>query len=143
MPTKVLVLDNTEGVADMLNFSRTADYNVVSANTADEALSILSENRFQLVVFDLKVPDMDGIEFLCHVKKHWPATEVIMLTDVENLEEGMQSLKYEASDFIIKPLTNDNLDIVLERARRKIAIRRKLSPAVNEKSTTDSDIAIE
>ncbi len=127
MPTKVLVLDNTEGVSDILSFSRTADYDVVSAIDANEALTILKDQRFHLVVFDVNVPDMDGIEFLCRIKKHWPATEVIMLADADNLEAGMQSLKYEASDFIIKPVTSDALDIVLERARRKIAIRKKLS----------------
>ena len=138
MSTKVLVLENTEGVSDILSFSRTADYDVVSAENANEALAILSEKRFQLVVCDVNIPDMDGIEFLCHIKKRWPSTEVIMISDVGDIEAGLQSLKYEASDYITKPVTNESLDIVLERARRKIAIRKKLSPAVNDIEETGS-----
>ncbi len=138
MPTKVLVLENTEGISDMLCFSRTADYDVVSAEDANEALKILSEKQFQFVVCDVEMPDMDGIEFLCHIKKRWPSTEVIMISDIDNLESGLQSLKYEASDFIIKPVTSDSLDIVLERARRKIAIRKKLSPITSDSESINS-----
>lgn len=132
MTTKVLVMENTEGVSDMLSFSRTADYDVTTAENAAEAIKLLSETRYQLIVSDVNVPDMDGIEFLCHIKKHHPGTEVIITSDVENRDIGLKSLKYEASDFIVRPFTGEALDIVLERARRKIAIRRKLSPARQE-----------
>lgn len=131
MATKVLVLDSTEGIADMLNFSRTADYDVFSAITAKEAIKIIEEIRPQLLVCDINIPDMDGIEFLCHVKKHYPATEMVMIADDTNKTTGFQCLKYEASDFIVKPVTNDSLEIVLERAQRRLAIRKKLNPSQN------------
>lgn len=131
MATKVLVLDSTEGIADRLNISRTADYDVFSAATAKEATQVIEENRPQLLVCDINIPDMDGIEFLCHIKKRFPATEVIMIADDTNKSTGFQCLKYEASDFIVKPVTNDSLEIVLERAQRKLAIRKKLNPSLN------------
>lgn len=129
MLTKILVLDSTEGIADMLNFSRTADYDVYAATNAKDAIKIIGESKPQLLVCDINIPDMDGIEFLCHVKKHHPATEVVMISDINHMDIGFKSLKYEASDFIVKPVTNNSLEIVLERAKRKLAIRKKLVPA--------------
>lgn len=129
METKILVLDTTEGISDILNFSRTADYDVYSASTENDAKKIIEDKHPQLLICDINVPDMGGIEFLCHIKKRYPGIEVIMISDDNNRNTGFQCLKYEASDFIIKPVTNDSLEIVIERAKRRLAIRKKLSPS--------------
>lgn len=126
MATKVLVLENTEGIAELLTFSLSADYDVLTASTADEALSIISRENPPLLVFDIK--DMDGIEFLCKIKKQSPQTEVITLSDMERKDLAVTSLKYDASDFILKPITGEALEIVLERAMRKLAMKKRLSP---------------
>ncbi|MFA6013402.1 MAG: response regulator [Desulfobacteraceae bacterium] len=126
MATKVLVLENTEGISELLTFSLSADYDVLTASNADEALSIISRENPPLLVFDIK--DMDGIEFLCKIKKQSPQTEVIALSDIDRKDLGIASLKYDASDFIMKPVTGEALEIVLERAMRKLAIKKRLSP---------------
>lgn len=142
MATKILVLDTTEGIADMLNFSRTADYDVYSASTATDATQVIEDQRPQLLICDINVPDTGGIEFLCHIKKCYPGIEVIMIADDHNSNTAFQCLKYEASDFIIKPVTNDSLEIVIERAKRKLAIRKKLSPSQGD-SELKEEIAIQ
>lgn len=126
MATKVLVLENTEGISELLTFSLSSDYDVLTASNADEALAIMSRENPPLLIFDIK--DMDGIDFLCKIKKQSPQTEVITLSDMDRKDLAVTSLKYDASDFILKPITGEALEIILERALRKLAIKKRLSP---------------
>jgi DNA-binding response OmpR family regulator len=126
MATKVLVLENTEGISELLTFSLSSDFDVLTASNVDEALTIMSRENPPLLVFDIK--DMDGIDFLCKIKKQSPQTEVITLSDMDRKDLGITSLKYDASDFILKPVTGEALEIALERAMKKLAIKKRLSP---------------
>ncbi len=126
MATKVLVLENTEGITELLTFSLSSDFDVITASNNDEALSIMGRENLPLLICDIK--DMDGIEFLCKVKKQNPQTEVITLADMDRKDLGVISLKYDASDFILKPVTGESLEIALERAMKKLAIKKRLAP---------------
>lgn len=130
MSTKVLVLENTEGIIELLTFSLSSDYDVFTASNPDEALSTLAKENPPLVIFDVK--DMDGIEFLCKIKKQSPQTEVITLADLSLKDLAVTSLKYEASDFVLKPVTGESLEIVLERALKKLAIKKRLAPTTGD-----------
>lgn len=129
MTTKVLVLENTEGITELLSFSFSADYDVLSASGEKEALALLTQDNVPLLIFDIK--DMEGINFLCRVKKQSPQTEVITLADPERKDLGVLSLKYEASDFLLKPVTGDSLEIALERALKKFTIMKRLAHPSN------------
>jgi YesN/AraC family two-component response regulator len=128
MSKKILVLENTEGISELLTISLSNDYDVLMAANGEEALKLIRSSNPPIVVFDIRVPDMDGIEFLCKIKKQSPQTEVITIADADNLEKGVTSLKYDASDFIVKPVTSMALELALERAEKKLAIRKRLSP---------------
>ncbi len=138
MATKVLVLENTEGIIELLTFSLSSDYDVISALNHDEALSAIARDNPPLVIFDIK--DMDGIEFLCKIKKQSPQTEVITLADLNLKDLAVTSLKYEASDFILKPVTGESLEIVLERALKNLAMKKRLSPATGDVFPTVVDV---
>lgn len=129
MATKVLVLENTEGITELLSFSFSADYDVQSVPGDQEALALLTRDYYPLLIFDVK--DMEGIDFLCRVRKQSPQTEVIALADPDRIELGVLSLKYEASDFILKPVTGEALEITLERALKKFTIKKKLAHPSN------------
>lgn len=132
MSKKILVLENTEGISELLHISLPSDYDVLSASNGKEALEIISQSNPPLLVFDIKVPDMDGIEFLCKVKKQSPHTEIITIVDQDKMDLGITSLKYEASDYITKPVTSKSLEVALERAEEKLAIKKRLSPTTGE-----------
>lgn len=128
MSKKILVLENTEGISELLNISLSNDYDVLTAASGDDALKLIKQSNPPLVIFDISLPDIDGIEFLCKIKKQSPQTEVITIAGPESLDKGVTSLRYEASDFIMKPVTSISLEVALERAERKLAIKKRLSP---------------
>lgn len=134
MSKKILVLENTEGISELLNISIPNDYYVLSASNGKEALDIISKSTPPLLIFDIKVPDMDGIEFLCKVKKQSPHTEIITIVDPDKQDIGLTSLKYEASDYITKPVTSKSLEVALDRAEKKLAIKKRLSSTTGEVS---------
>lgn len=70
---------------------------------------------------------MDGIELLRRIKAHRPDTEVIMITGHGDMDLAVKSVKYEATDFVTKPINDDILEIALQRAQERIAIRRQLN----------------
>ena len=72
------------------------------------------------------MPGMDGIELLQKIKQESPDTEVIMITGHGDMDLAIKSLKYEAVDFITKPINDDALEIALNRARERITVRRQL-----------------
>lgn len=132
MSKKILVLENTEGISELLTISLSNDYDVLTAANGEDALKLIRSSSPPIVVFDIRVPDMDGIEFLCKIKKQSPQTEVITIADADSLEKGVTSLRYDASDFIVKPVTSMALELALERAEKKLAIRKRLSPTAGE-----------
>ena len=75
---------------------------------------------------DIKMPGMDGIELLRKIKETSPNTEVIMITGHGDMDLAIKSLKYEAVDFVTKPINDDVLDIALKRAHEKISMRERL-----------------
>jgi len=78
------------------------------------------------VLTDIKMPVMDGIELLRRIKQVNPETEVVMITGHGDMELAVKSLKYEASDFITKPINVDALEIALQRVQERILMRERL-----------------
>ena len=127
MEKKTLLVDDEPGILKVLSISL-ADrgYRVFTAENGEEALQIFEEKRPAIVLTDIKMPGMDGIDLLRKIKEESPDTEVIMITGHGDMELAVQSLKHAASDFITKPIDDDALDIALKRAAEKIIIREML-----------------
>jgi two-component system, OmpR family, response regulator len=78
-------------------------------DSGEEALKILGEQGFDVVILDVRMPGMDGMETLKEIKKKSPLTEVIMLTGHASVESGMQGMQFGAYDYVIKPADLDEL----------------------------------
>ncbi|CCH48170.1 sensor histidine kinase [Pseudodesulfovibrio piezophilus] len=127
MKEKVLLVDDEEGIRTVLSVAiADAGYTVVTAENGTEALSILSREPIQLIVTDIKMPGMDGLELLQKIKKLNHEAEVIMITGHGDMHSAIESLRLGAGDFITKPLHEAALEISLERALEKIQIREQL-----------------
>jgi signal transduction histidine kinase len=98
----------------------------MTAGSGEEALAIFRETDPQIVLTDIKMPGMDGIELLRKIKEHAPSTEVIMITGHGDLELAIRSLQFEAADFITKPINDAALEIALKRAHDRIWMKSKL-----------------
>lgn len=128
MEKSILLVDDEEGIRKVLGISLTdMGYHVMTAANGQEALGIFKKVRPAIVLTDIKMPEMDGIELLRRIKEHDPDTEVIMITGHGDMDLAVKSVKYEATDFVTKPINDDILEIALQRAQERIAIRRQLN----------------
>ncbi|MCP4106985.1 MAG: response regulator [Desulfobacteraceae bacterium] len=124
----ILLADDEEGIRKVLGISL-ADlgYEVLTAENGWEALHIFRKNRPFLVLTDIKMPVMDGIELLRQIKKESPDTEVIIITGHGELELAIQSIKSDAADFITKPINDSVLEIAIKRAVERTDMRQQLN----------------
>ncbi len=124
---RILLVDDEEGIRKVLDISLSdSGFKVFTAETGKEALDIFRKMRPPIVLTDIKMPGMDGIKLLQKIKEESPDTEVIMITGHGDMDLAIRSLKFDATDFITKPINDDALEIALKRANEKITLRAKL-----------------
>jgi two-component system, NtrC family, sensor kinase len=124
---KILLIDDEPDIVRVLSRSLKADgYEVSSAASGAEGLAEFDRVRPEIVITDIKMPGMDGIEVLKQVKQREPDAEVIIITGHGDIHNAVESLHFGASDFINKPVRDEALSIALKRAEEKIEIRRRL-----------------
>ena len=128
MEKSILLVDDEGGIRKVLGIAL-ADmgYHVLTAENGAEALRIFKDGPPPIVLTDIKMPEMDGIELLRRLKKINPDTEVIMITGHGDMDLAIKSVKYEATDFVTKPINAEVLEIALNRAQERIAMRQKLN----------------
>lgn len=135
MPEKILVIDDE---LDMLMLLRmiiedNTDYEVETTNNPSEALKMVMENDYDLVISDLKMPGMDGLELFDEVREMDPDLPLIIITAYGSLETSDEAIKKGVADFITKPFRKDSIlftiNRVLELARvrmENIKLKKKL-----------------
>ncbi len=124
---KILLVDDEEGIRKVLDISLTdSGYQVLTASNGTRALEVFKEHRPPIVLTDIKMPGMDGIELLMKIKEEEPDTEVIMITGHGDMDLAIESLKYDATDFITKPINDEVLAIALKRAHEKISLKSQI-----------------
>lgn len=107
---KILVIDDEAIVRTSCERTLAPEgYEVRVATGGKEGLDVLEEERFNLVLLDLKMPDIDGIDVLNTIKKKWPETKVVMITGYSTVDTAVQALRLGAFNFIEKPFTPDTL----------------------------------
>lgn len=93
----------------------------------EEALTLLAEEPRDVVVLDVKMPGMGGLEVLKHIKAQWPTTEVIMLTGHASVDAAMEGMDHGAFDYLMKPADLEDLLYKLEDAYRKKTLAEQQS----------------
>ncbi|KPJ79138.1 MAG: response regulator receiver protein [Deltaproteobacteria bacterium SG8_13] len=127
MNNDLLIVDDEKGIRKMLEITL-ADrgFSVHSAENGKQALQVFRKVRPSIVLTDIKMPDMDGIELLRRIKKEDKDVEVIMFTGQGDMGLAIQSLKNDATDFVTKPIDDEVLGIAIRRARERISMRRQI-----------------
>jgi PAS domain S-box-containing protein len=124
---KLLLIDDEPDILRVLSMSLKADgYHVVTAQNGPEGIAAFEKEKPDIVLTDIKMPGMDGIEVLKKIKELNADTEVIIITGHGDIENAIEALKHGASDFINKPVRDEALAIALSRAREKFDIRQQL-----------------
>lgn len=130
---KLLLIDDEEGIRKLLSISLKSDgYDVVTAESGEQGLNLFQKEFFPIVLTDIKMPGMDGIQVLKEIKKINPDTEVIVITGHGDMESAVQSLHLGASDFINKPVSDHVLSVALERAEARLKTKKMLNKYANE-----------
>jgi two-component system NtrC family sensor kinase len=124
---KILLIDDEAVNLRVLSMSLRADgYQIITADSGVHGLARFEEERPDIVITDIKMPGMDGLEVLRRIKALSSEEEVIIITGHGDLDSAIKALHYGASDFINKPIREDVLKLALGRAEEKIHIRRQL-----------------
>ena len=121
------MIDDERAILEMLDLSLSSEgYDVLTAENGEEALEIFEQQDYRLVLTDIQMPGMDGIEVLKRIKAMDNEAEVIVVTGHGDMDSAIAALQDGASDFITKPIRDEALILALERAKKKIAINRQL-----------------
>ena len=126
-PARILVCDDDRAVRSALtvNLSK-AGYVVVVCNSAEEGLDRLQAEPFDVVLTDVKMTGMTGLQLLLEVRTHWPDTRVVVMTGFGSVADAVGAMKAGASDYLIKPIARDELLLLLERALESRALTREV-----------------
>ena len=114
---RMLVVDDhsaaRESVSDVL---RHAGYDVVGASSASEALALLTRQEFHVIVTDLQMPGMDGLEFIRQIFNRRLLTQVIMVTAHATIASAVEAMRFGAFDYLEKPFNATQLEATVRRA---------------------------
>lgn len=117
--TKLLTIDDE--LIIRMSCERTLSsegYEVKSASSGKEGIEILEKERFNLVLLDLKMPDVDGIEVLKLIRNKWPDTKVIIISGYGTDQTAEETIKHGAHNFLEKPFTPDRLLSVINETMK-------------------------
>ena len=128
----ILVIDDELAPRESIRMVLKDQYNVSTAEGALEALEMMSENPFDLVVLDIRMPKMDGITALQEIKKRNADTEVVLLTAYASLDTARDAIRCGAFDYLIKPFDKDDILLVIKkglerrRANKDLKMEREI-----------------
>ncbi len=124
---RILLIDDEEDIREVASLTLAdAGFQVETAADGVEGIHACREFQPHVVITDIRMPRMDGIQVLEEIKTNHPDVEVIVATAFAEMELAIKALQLDASDFITKPINNDALMVAIDRARQRHQIRKKL-----------------
>ena len=125
---RILLIDDEPGIRRMMSLDLSADgYEVLLAEDGPAGLELFEREKPNLVLTDIKMPGLDGIEVLKRIKSRVPETEVIVITGHGDMETAIKALQMDAGDFITKPINGRALEVALKRAKERLRLKSELS----------------
>src|ERR1700741_1627372 len=120
MPTtvspRILIVDDEVEITEILADLLSEEYNCLRAGSAEEALTRLQESEFQLVISDITMPGMSGLDMIPQVKSLSPNTVVVMISGMQTVESAIEALRLGAFDYVMKPFDLRQVEAVVTRA---------------------------
>ena len=130
-PFIVLVDDESEFIETMSKRLQKRELKVLTANSGEEAMEVVHKNpKLEVMILDVKMPGMDGIETLREIKRIQPLAEVILLTGHASVETSIEGMKQGAFDYLLKPMKFEELLMKMAQAfEKKSAHDKKIRDA--------------
>jgi len=127
-PNRILIVDDEDPSRDLCRqFLETDGHEVETCDGSEKALTVLTLKRFDLVLTDLSMPRMDGVQLIKQIKYHYPATDVIIMTAFGSVASAVESMKAGAYDYITKPFPRDLLRATVRRCLESHNLKREIS----------------
>lgn len=116
----ILIVDDEQDTREMLTSGlRRRGYMASSVASGEEAIEEIKKNKYEIVILDIKLPGIDGIQALEEIKKLKPEIEAIMITGYSSIEAAIVSMKKNAYDYMEKPISIDKIVLIIEKALEK------------------------
>lgn len=129
--TNVLIVDDEkierEGLKYLLSREE-GERNVFEASNGKQALQIIRSEDIQLVLTDIKMPHMDGLELSRRAKEENPALQIIIFSGYSDFAFAQEAIRYGVTEYILKPVNPDDFHKVIRRRRKKSSDERKRKP---------------
>ena len=124
---RILVVDDDESLRRVTQVQLEDEgYAVTTAPNADEALHVLARNQQDLVLTDLNMPGISGVELLREIRSEYPDTSVILVTAFGTVDSAVEAMKVGAFDYITKPVNPDSLRLIVGRALEHLSLREEV-----------------
>lgn len=140
-PSVLLLDDDEDARHSMVRYLKKEGYDVFSGEDGEEGLRILDEKRIDIVITDIMMPKMDGLQFLKQVKKRPGDIEVILITGFGNEDVVVQAMHDGANNFLRKPVDIEHMLIAVEKAFEKVTLKRSLARKSRDLELTQNIMA--
>lgn len=135
---RILIVDDEKDILRALEFVLSREgYSVATATSGEEAIELLKKEEYDLILTDLKMPGMDGMEVLEKSLQLRPSTAVIIMTAYATVESAVQAMRMGASDYIVKPFINEDVKLRIKRLlehrklrEENVVLRQQLSQRI-------------
>jgi len=124
---RVLVVDDEPGVRESLRLILKDRTEIAVVSSGEDALDAVAARAFDVVLLDILMPGMDGLELLERMRANGPAPQVIMLTATKTVKTAVRAMKLGAFDYVTKPFDIDELIVLVERAAQSAALLREVT----------------
>jgi two-component system response regulator HydG len=137
----ILAVEDEQSIRDLYTTVLCEEgYNVVTSSTGADAIEKIMEGTFDLIILDLKLPDMHGTEVLKKTKDKIDGATLIIVTAYPSLESSMEAIKAGVYDYIVKPFSPEDLRMVIQRATEKVRLARENRRLVKELEKTNREL---
>jgi response regulator RpfG family c-di-GMP phosphodiesterase len=114
--SRILIVDDEAEITSILSDLFEDRYDCTTAGSAEEALGLLAGHEYQLVVSDITMPGMSGLDMIPQVRSNWPNSVVVMISGMQTVESAIEALRLGAFDYVMKPFDLRQVEAVVSRA---------------------------
>ena len=138
---KILILDDEKQFTEELSgFFEGTNYLSYEANTAGDGRRILSKNDIDLLILDVRLPGVNGLDILKEVKADFPAMEVIIISAHGDMDTVIKAMRLGAFDYLRKPFRFMDIQIAIERTQKYLQLQRKLKQMEEKNSLISKNL---
>ena len=116
LPSRILIVDDEQEITEILSDLLSGTYDCRTANSAEGALKTLAQTDVQLVISDITMPGMSGLQMIPQIKRLSPNTVVVMISGMQTVESAIEALRLGAFDYLMKPFDLRQVEAVVKRA---------------------------